>query len=106
MTSKGTYAVSDISLSPRRSRYKRARPLKQSHHPVDEHLLDLADGLGGVETLGADLGAVHDRVAAIELEGVFQVVEALARRLVAAVGQPPPRREQGRWARYLSPFHQ
>jgi len=54
------------------------------HH----QLLDLADGLGRVEALGADLGAVHDGVAAIQLERIFQIVQALAGGLVAAVGDP------------------
>ena len=55
------------------------------HLPLDHHALDLGDGLGGVEALRAGLGAVHDGVAAIEPERVFEIVEPLARRLVAAV---------------------
>src|ERR1700753_2412242 len=57
-----------------------------SHAALDQHLLDLADRLRGVETLGAGVGAVHDGVAAIEPERVFQIVQALAGLLVAAVG--------------------
>jgi hypothetical protein len=34
----------------------------------DQALLDARDGEARVQTLGAGLGAVHDRVAAIELE--------------------------------------
>src|SRR5579862_9661246 len=56
--------------------------------PLHHHLLDLGDGLGRVETLGAGLGAVHDRVAAVEAERVFQRVEPVAGLLVAAVGEP------------------
>src|SRR5690606_40776707 len=37
---------------------------------------------------GADLRAVHDGVAAIELEGIFKIVEPLAGRLIAAVHDP------------------
>jgi hypothetical protein len=33
-------------------------------------LLDHGDGLAWVESLGAGLGAVHDGVAAVQLEGV------------------------------------
>ena len=45
------------------------------HH----HLLDLGDRLGRVQPLGADLGAVHDGVAAIELERILEIVEPLLR---------------------------
>ena len=34
------------------------------------------------------MGAVHDGVAAVEPEGILEVVEALAGVLVAAVGDP------------------
>ena len=45
--------------------------------------------LAGLEALGADLGAVHDRVAAVELEGVLERVQPFALvALVAAVDQP------------------
>src|SRR3954468_3989619 len=56
--------------------------------PLDQHLLDLADRLGGIEALRAGLGAVHDRVAAVETERVLEIVEPLALGLVTAVGQP------------------
>src|SRR4029453_17447953 len=55
---------------------------------LDHQLLDLGDGLGGIEALRASLGAVQDGVAAIQAERVFQVVQALAGRLVAAVLDP------------------
>jgi hypothetical protein len=35
-------------------------------------LLDESDCLAGVETFGASLGAVHDGVATVQLEGVIQ----------------------------------
>src|SRR3954452_5513685 len=59
-----------------------------SNGPLDEQLLGLGDRLGGVEALGADVGAVHDRVAAVEAERVLELVEALAGIFVAAVGEP------------------
>src|SRR5262245_21605152 len=59
-----------------------------SHAALDQHLLDLADRLRRVETLRAGVGAVHDRVATVETERILEVVEPLARRLVAAVGEP------------------
>jgi hypothetical protein len=54
----------------------------------DHQLFDLGDGLGRVQVLGAGSGAVHDRVAAVEPERVFERVEPRAGRLVAAVGDP------------------
>ena len=54
----------------------------------DHHLLDLGDRLRRVQVLGARLGAVHDGVATIEPERIFQLVEPLALGLVAAIGDP------------------
>ena len=50
--------------------------------------LDLGDRLRRIEALRAGLGAVHDGVAAVEPERVFEIVEPLAGRLVAAVADP------------------
>src|SRR6202008_700265 len=61
---------------------------KASDVPFGLHLLDLGDRARRRQALGADVGAVHDRVAAIEAEGIFQLVEPLAGHLVAAVRQP------------------
>ena len=52
-------------------------------------LLDLCDGFAWVEPLGADLGAVHDRVAAVELVRIVQLVHALLGEVVPAVYEPP-----------------
>jgi hypothetical protein len=54
------------------------------HH----HLLDFGNCLGRVEALGAGLGAVHDCVAAVKAEGVFEIVEPLASRLVSRIDDP------------------
>ncbi len=56
--------------------------------PFDDQLLDLGDRLGRVEILGAHLSAIHDRMAAIQLERVFQLVETLAERFVTTVHDP------------------
>src|SRR5688572_3100013 len=56
--------------------------------PLHHQLLDLADRLRRVQSLGAGLGAVHDGVAAIEPERVFQVVEPVAGCLVARIRDP------------------
>src|SRR5215211_220080 len=69
-----------------------------SDRPRDHHLLDLRDGLGGVEALWAGVGAIHDRVATIEPERIVQGVEPLARRLVARVDEPAIGLEQRRRA--------
>jgi len=47
----------------------------------------LADGLGGIQALGADLGAVHDPATTEQAVGSFQLVEALGGGLVATVLQ-------------------
>jgi hypothetical protein len=62
---------------------------------LDEHFFDLGDGLGGVEIFGAHVGAVHDRMAAVEAEGILELVEALAGGLVAAVDNPTIGGQQG-----------
>ena len=51
---------------------------------LEHHLLDLGDRLGGIQVLRAGLGAIHDRVAAIQPERIFELVEPLAGGLVAA----------------------
>ena len=61
------------------------------HH----HLLDLGDGLGRVQALGAGVGAVHDRVAAIEPERIMQRIKTPVGGLVAAVDEPAIGCQQG-----------
>ena len=61
---------------------------RPSQSPLDHHLLDVDDRLRRVEPFGAGLGAVHDRVAAVEAERVLEIVEALALRFVARVDEP------------------
>src|SRR4029077_17165035 len=63
---------------------------------VQHHFLDLGDGARRVEVLRTHVGAVHDRVAAIQPEGILQVIEALTARLVAAVDDPAVGRKQRR----------
>src|SRR5215510_15764706 len=64
------------------------------HH----QLFQLGNGLGWIEVLRTGLGAAQDRVASVEAEGVFQVVQTLARRLVTAVDHPAICLQQRRWA--------
>ena len=77
----------------RRSR----RPASQP--PLDHHGLDVRDRLGRVEALGAGLGAVHDRVAAIKAERVLEIVEPVAPRFVARIDEPAVGLEQDRRAK-------
>src|SRR5277367_1701321 len=44
--------------------------------------------LGRVQALWAGLGAVHDRVAAIEAERVLEIIKPLALRFVAGIDEP------------------
>src|SRR5205807_4943607 len=55
---------------------------------LGHHSLGIGNRVRRVEPFRAGLGAVHDRVAAIEPERVVEPVEALAGPLVAAVGEP------------------
>ena len=64
------------------SQPKNPLPLTGEHH-----LFGFGDGLGRVQTLRAGVGAVHDGVAAVKPEGIFQIVQPLTRRLIPAVSQ-------------------
>jgi hypothetical protein len=64
------------------------------HLPADHQLFDFADGFGGVEAFGAGLGAVHDGVAAVELEGVFNIGQLAAGGLVAQELAAKPKAEE------------
>src|SRR5690606_2023525 len=57
-----------------------------------------ADGIGGVEPLRAGPRAVHDGVAAVELERVLEVVESRTGVFVAGVDDPAVGLEQDRGA--------
>mmetsp|Transcript_737 Transcript_737/g.2988 ORF Transcript_737/g.2988 Transcript_737/m.2988 type:complete len:298 (-) Transcript_737:19-912(-) len=60
-------------------------------------LLHVGNGLSGVQVLRAGLAAVHDGVAAVELEGVVQLLDPLSSDRVTAVFNPPIRlHEDGR----------
>src|SRR4051812_15922340 len=75
-----------------------AAPPWRLHLPLDHHHLEFGDGLGGVEALRASLGAVHDGVAAVEPERVFEIVEPLAGGLVAGILDPARGLQQRRGA--------
>ena len=58
------------------------------HLPVHHQLLNLSDGFGRVQPFRAGLGAVHDGVAAVELERVLDIIEPVAGCFVPAVDDP------------------
>src|SRR3954471_19254536 len=90
--SENTARIASVANSGPTSSESRAEKLMgmapELDRPRHHHFLDLRDGLGGIEALRAGVGAVHDRVAAVEPERIVQGVEPLPRRLVARVDQP------------------
>ena len=53
-----------------------------------ETILDLGNGLGRVQVLGARLGAVQDTVASVQLEGIIQCLKTLFGKLITRVINP------------------
>ena len=70
---------------------------QQSNDAFDHHAFDMRNRLGWVQTLGAGLRTVHDCMAAIKLEGVFQLIQPLACRFIAAVNDPTIGMQQSCW---------
>ena len=52
-------------------------------------LLDFGNSLARVEPLWADLGAVHDCFAAVELVSIIQLSQSLIGEVVSAIDDPP-----------------
>src|SRR5436190_14244745 len=82
------------SFMPRRQRHL-SLLIERSMLAFDHHLLDFGDGLRGVQILRAGFGAVHDRMAAIQAERIFEIVQPFAGSLVARIDDPAVCREQG-----------
>ena len=61
---------------------------QRSNGAVDHHMLDCGNCLGRVQTFGAGFRAVHDGVAAVQFERIFQIVQTLACRLIARIDDP------------------
>lgn len=72
-------------MTPTRRNLRRQLPIRslKSHS-----LLDLGNGLAGVETLGAGTCAVENRVATVQAHGVVEGGLTLSLALVTGVGQP------------------
>ena len=56
--------------------------------PFDQQLLDLGYRLGRVEVLGTDIGAIHDGMAAIQFEWIFEGIQALAGSFIPTIDNP------------------
>src|SRR5690606_7204202 len=82
--------------TPPAARFAALRAAAASAMPRQHELLDLADRLGGIQALRAGPGAVHDGVAAVELERILEFVQPRAGVLVAAVHDPAMGLEQDR----------
>src|SRR3984893_19222968 len=91
--SKSTTALSPLStvVTTRRTFSLRAIAAFRSCLAFNHHAPDPGNRLGRVEILGACLCAIHDGVAAVKPERIFQIVQALACCLVAAVLDPATR---------------
>lgn len=61
---------------------------------LDHHPLDLGDRLAWIQVFRTRPGAVEDRVAPVQTEGVFECIEPFFGPLVTRVGKPSPRLEQ------------
>src|SRR4029077_20907444 len=68
------------------------------YRTLHHQLLDLADGPGRVEVFRAGVDAVHDAMTTEQAVRVLEIVEALGRRLVAAVGDEAVGLQQARRA--------
>ena len=55
-------------------------------------LLDLGNGLSGIQALGADFGAVHDGVTPVQLVGIIQLGQPLLGEVIPAVDHPSARK--------------
>ena len=67
----------------------RSTSTRSEHHSLDrntrvDRLLYLCDGLAGVEALGAHRGAIHDGLAAVQLERIVDVRQPLACHVIPA----------------------
>ena len=52
---------------------------------LNHHMFDLRDRFRWVQPFRTNLRTVHDRVAAIELEWILEIVKALSGRFITAI---------------------
>src|SRR5688572_3278191 len=65
-----------------------------SHRSLNEQFLDRRDCPSGIQSLWAGARAVENRVATVELEWIFKLIQSLTRRLIATVAEPSIRLEE------------
>ena len=53
--------------------------------PLHHHFLDLGDGFSRIESFWAGCCAVHDGMAAVEAEWIFQIIEPFALMVVPTI---------------------
>src|ERR1700704_113260 len=71
-----------------------ARTRNALNLPLDHHQLEFRNRLGRIEALRAGFCAVHDGVAAVEPERIFQIIEPRAGGFVARILDPARRLQQ------------
>jgi hypothetical protein len=67
---------------------------------------DLLDGVGRLQTLGANLLASHDRATSEQAVGIVSIGEPLLRRVITAIDDERTRLRQSGRSYELSGFHQ
>src|SRR4249919_1561209 len=72
----------------------RKAPEKSGAATLQHQLLDLADRLRRIQAFRAGARAIHDGVAAVELERILEIVEARTGVFIARVDDPAIRLQQ------------
>src|SRR3954468_14509336 len=57
------------------------------HRPLDQQVLDTADGARWIEPFWTDVDAIHDGMATEKAVRIFEIIEPLIRGLITAVGK-------------------
>src|SRR5258708_22876808 len=83
MNLKSTRSASRLGFPGERPSFR-----AQSQSALHHHLFDVHDRFGRIEALGASLGAVHDRVAAVESKWILKIIEPLPLPFVAGINEP------------------
>jgi len=65
---------------------------------LQHQFLDFADGFRGVQSFRTGARAIHDRMATIEFEGIFQIIQTCTGVFIAAIDDPAIGLQQNRRA--------
>jgi len=60
----------------------RVVPIASDTAAGDHHFLDFGNGFGGIQSFGTGTRAIHDGMAAVQTEWIFQFIQALTGRFV------------------------